>query len=142
MHRYLVVAHRTLSGPLLMEHLEQLASHGPTAFHVVAPAEPPGNHAWTESESRRTARTRLDQALARFAHVDAEFTSEVGDVDPLIAVDDVLLRDGGFDAIIVSTLPPGPSRWLQRDVPHQLEERTGLRVIHVVGTAEPLSAAG
>jgi len=41
-----------------------------------------------------------------------------------------------------STLPPGPSRWLKRDLPHRLEERTGLRVIHVVGSAEPVSAGG
>jgi hypothetical protein len=142
MHRYLVVAHHTLSGPQLLEQLEQLASHGPTAFHIVAPAEPPGNHMWTEADARRTARTRLDRALERFAAVDAAFTGEVGDPDPLLAVDDVLLRDSDFHAIVVSTLPPGPSRWLQRDLPHRLEERTSLRVIHVVGTAEPVSAPG
>ena len=142
MHRYLVVAHRTLSGPQLAERLTELASHGPTAFHLVVPAEPPGDHAWTEAEARRTAQARLDRALERFATVGAEFTSEVGDPNPLLAVDDVLLRDPDFDAIVVSTLPPGPSRWLKRDLPHRLEERTGLRVIHVVGSAEPVSAAG
>lgn len=125
-----------------MELVARLASHGPTAFHIVVPAEPPGNDNWTEAEARRTAQARLDQALTRFAAIDAAFTSEVGDPNPLLAVDDVLLRDSGFDAIVVSTLPPGPSRWLKRDVPHRLEERTGLRVIHVVGSPEPVSAAG
>jgi hypothetical protein len=141
-HRYLVVAHRTLSGPHLVERLAQLAEHGPTAFHIVVPAEPPGSHAWTEAEARRTAQARLDHALTRFAAIDAAFTSEVGDPNPVLAVDDVLLRDSGFDAIVVSTLPSGPSRWLKRDLPHRLGERTGLRVIHVVGSAEPLRAAG
>jgi hypothetical protein len=142
MHRYLVVAHHTLTGPQLAERLGQLAAHGPTAFHIVVPAEPPGDHTWTETEARRTAQARLDRALARFGTIDARFTSEVGDPNPLLAVDDVLLRDPDFDAIVVSTLPPGPSRWLKRDLPHRLEERTGLRVIHVVGSAEPVSAAG
>jgi len=142
MHRYLVVAHHTLAGPQLADLLGQLASHGPTAFHLVVPAEPPGNHAWTDADARRRAEARLDQALERFAAIGAEFTSEVGDTNPLLAVDDVLLRDPDFDAIVVSTLPPGPSRWLKRDLPHRLEERTGLRVIHVVGSAEPVPAGG
>ena len=142
MHRYLVVAHHTLSGAHLAALLEELAAHGPTAFHLVVPAEPPGNHAWTDADAHRTAQARLDQALARFASIDAAFTSEVGDPNPLLAVDDVLLRDADFDAIVVSTLPPGPSRWLKRDLPHRLEERTGLRVIHVVGSAEPVSSSG
>jgi hypothetical protein len=140
MPRYLVVAHRTLAGPRLLEVLEQLASHGPTSFHIVAPAEPPGNHTWTETEARHAAQTRLDHALERFAAVPAEFTTEVGDQNPLLAVEDVLLRDTDFDAIVVSTLPPGPSRWLKLDLPHRLEERTGLRVIHVVGSTEPASS--
>lgn len=142
MHRYLVVAHRTLAGPRLQERLTELAAHGPAAFHIVVPAEPPTTHTWTESEARHAAQARLDQAMPRLSTIPAELTSEVGDADPLLAVDDVLLRDPDFEAIVVSTLPPGPSRWLKRDLPHRIEERTGLRVIHVVGSAEPVPSAG
>ena len=141
MHRYLVVAHRTLAGPSLLELLTQLAAHGPTEFHIVVPAEPPANHAWTEAEARGAAQARLDRAMERLSTVQATFTTEIGDPNPLLAVEDVLLRDADFEAIVVSTLPPGLSRWLKRDLTHQLEERTGMRVIHVVGTAEPLSSA-
>jgi hypothetical protein len=142
MHRYLVVAHRTLAGARLQDRLAELAAHGPTTFHVVVPAEPPTGHAWTETEARHAAQARLDQAMPRLSTIAAEFTTEVGDADPLLAVDDVLLRDPAFDAIIVSTLPPGPSRWLKRDMPHRIEERTGLRVIHVIGSVEPVPSAG
>jgi hypothetical protein len=142
MHRYLVVAHRTLAGHRLQERLAELAAHGPAAFHVVVPAEPPSTHAWTESEARHAAQVRLDQAMPRLSTIPAELTTEIGDADPLLAVDDVLLRDPDFEAIVVSTLPPGPSRWLKRDLPHRIEERTGLPVIHVVGSAEPVPSAG
>jgi hypothetical protein len=139
MHRYLVVAHRTLGGSRLLDQLEQLCAHGPAEVHLVVPAEHPHSGAWTDTDARRAAEARLERALARFAVLDAVVTGEVGDADPLLAVEDVLLRDPAFDEIVVSTLPPGPSRWLKRDLPHRIEEETGLRVIHVVGTAEPVS---
>jgi len=138
MHRYLVVAHRTLGGTQLRATLDGLVAHGPAAFHIVVPAEPPHDHAWTETEARHAAQLRLDQALERLASLDAAITSEVGDPNPIEAVEDVLLRDPGFDAIIVSTLPPGPSRWLKGHLPRRIEERTGMRVIHVVGSPEPV----
>src|SRR5512132_1612286 len=59
---------------------------------------------------------------------------------PALAVEDVLLRGEAFDAIVLSTLPPGPSRWLRLDLPHRLEGKTGLRVIHVIGHPEPAAA--
>jgi len=140
MHRYLVVANRTLAGSHLFEQLSELARHDRSSFHVVVPAEPPRNRAWTESEARSIATARLEQALARFATLDADVDGEVGDADPALAVEDVLLRGEMFDAIVLSTLPPGPSRWLRLDLPHRLEGRTGLRVIHVIGHPEPAAA--
>jgi hypothetical protein len=140
MHRYLVVANRTLAGTQLLEALTELTRHDRCVFHVVVPAEPPRDHAWTESEARAAAAGRLEQALSRFSALDAEVTGEVGDADPAMAVEDVLLRGQMFDGIVVSTLPPGPSRWLKLDLPHRLEGRTGLRVIHVIGHPEPATA--
>jgi hypothetical protein len=140
MHRYLVVANRTLAGTHLFEQLSELAQHDRCSFHVIVPAEPPRNRAWTESEARSIASARLEQALKRFAALDADVDGEVGDADPALAVEDVLLRGEPFDAIVLSTLPPGLSRWLRLDLPHRLEGRTGLRVIHIVGHAESVPA--
>jgi hypothetical protein len=55
---------------------------------------------------------------------------QVGDRDPLRAVEDVLAT-GKFDEIIVSTLPRRISRWLHQDLPHRLEQKFGLPVTHV-----------
>jgi hypothetical protein len=140
MHRYLVVANRTLAGTQLLETLTELTANDRCVFHVVVPAEHPRTHAWSDGEAQATATARLEQALARFRALDAEVDGEVGDADPTMAVEDVLVRGEAWDGIVVSTLPPGPSRWLKLDLPRRLEGRTGLRVIHVIGHAEPVTA--
>jgi len=140
MRRYLVVANRTLAGPHLLETLTELTTHDPCLFHVVVPAEHPRDHAWSDGEAHAVAAERLARGLARFAALDAEVDGEVGDADPAMAVEDVLIRGEAWDGIVVSTLPPGPSRWLKLDLPNRLAGRTGLPVIHVIGQREPATA--
>lgn len=136
MHRYLVVANQTLGGEHLAATVRERAQEGPCSFHIVVPVTPPTDHAWTEGEIRAVAQGRLDRALARFREEGADATGEVGDANPVLAVEDAL-RVQGFDEIIVSTLPPGVSRWLKLDLPHRVEAAFGLPVTHVVGEAEP-----
>jgi len=136
MHRYLVVANQTLGGEHLVATVRERAHEGPCSFHIVVPVTPPTDHAWTEGEIRAVAQGRLDRALARFREEGADATGEVGDANPVLAVEDAL-RVQGFDEIIVSTLPPGVSRWLKLDLPHRVEAAFGLPVTHVVGEAEP-----
>lgn len=38
-----------------------------------------------------------------------------------------------FDEVILSTLPPGVSRWLKQDLPHRLERHFDIPVTHVIG---------
>jgi hypothetical protein len=133
-HRYLVVANQTLGGDHLLSLLQQLAEE-PSSFHVLVPATPPRDHLWTEGESRTIARKRLEDALERFGSVGVEATGEVGDERPLQAIDDVLDRDT-FDEIVLSTFPPGVSRWLRLDLPHRVEATYGLPVRHVIAPRE------
>jgi hypothetical protein len=137
MRRYLVVANQTLAGGHLLSALRDLRDKGPCSFHVVVPATPPKDHAWTEAEARHTARLRLDAATGALSAEGLEVTGEVGDEHPVEAVQDILLRGERFDAIVLSTLPPGRSRWLKRNVVRRLEGTTGLRVIHVIGQPAP-----
>ena len=58
-------------------------------------------------------------------------TGSIGDPDPVLAAVEALPRDR-FDEIVVSTLPPGLSRWIRQDIPHRLARRTDLPVRHVV----------
>jgi hypothetical protein len=130
MRRYLVVANQTLGGAHLLSLLRSLAEQ-PSSFHVLVPATPPSDHVWTEGEARAAARKHLDAALERFRSVGIEATGEVGDGRPLQAIDEVLAREP-FDEIVLSTFPPGMSRWLRLDLPHRVAATYGLPVRHVI----------
>jgi hypothetical protein len=132
--RYLVVANQTLGGEHLLSLLHELAEE-PSSFHVLVPATPPRDHLWTEGEARTIARKRLDDALERFGSEGIEATGEVGDERPLQAIDDVLEREA-FDEIVLSTFPPGVSRWLRLDLPHRIQATYQLPVRHVIAPRE------
>src|SRR5438128_1221462 len=136
MRRYLVVANQTLAGHHLLEHVRQCLAAGPSWFFVLVPATPiqtqfvPG-----EGDAEVLARRRLEGALARFRAEGASTVGAVGDPSPLRAITDAL-RQESFDEIVLSTLPPGTSRWLVEDLPTRLARATGLPVTHLVAEGQ------
>jgi cell pole-organizing protein PopZ len=136
MRRYLVVANQTLGGEHLAEKVRACLAAGPSRFHIVVPATQPQEHAvWTEGEARAIATQRLERALARFRDLGAEAEGEIGDEAPLQAIADAV-RERTFDEIILSTFPPGLSRWLRQDLPHRVERAFDVTVTHLVGEPE------
>jgi hypothetical protein len=133
MCRYLVVANQTLAGEPLVSRIRELSRSGPCAFFLIVPATPPRDHPWTEGEARATARARLDEALMRLSGLEVKVEGEVGDGNPMLAIDDAVREHGPFAEIILSTLPPGASRWLRLDLPHRVAASFGLPMTHVVG---------
>jgi hypothetical protein len=132
MRRYLVVGNQTLRSARLLRELRARLAEGPCSFHLLVPAANPHVHAfWTEGEAHAVAHQRLEEATARFADHGIAATGSVGDGNPLNAVTDLLLRME-FDTVILSTLPPGLSRWIHQDLPHRLERRIALPVRHVI----------
>ena len=139
MRRYLVVANQTLGGEHLEIKVRECLAAGPCEFHLVVPATPPQDHAtWVEGEAKVLARERLDTALTRFRKLGARADGEVGDARPLGAIGDAL-RHADFDEIILSTLPPGPSRWLRMDLPHRVDRQFGILVSHVIDERVPIT---
>lgn len=130
MRRYLVVANQTLGGVHLLSLLRELAEQ-PSSFHVLVPATPPRDHLWTEGEARTIAHRRLDDALERFRSVGIEATGEVGDEHPLQAISEALEGED-FDEIVISTFPPGMSKWLRLDLLHRVAATYRLPVRHVI----------
>ena len=59
--------------------------------------------------SRR--RERLDASLSRLREAGVDAKGEVGDAEPLQAMEDAL-RCSALDEIIISTHPEGRSHWL------------------------------
>lgn len=143
MPRILVVANLTLGGERLLEELRRRVAGGSTRVHVLVPAGAGASwHASDEAADRTAARARLERALEHYRELGAaEVTGEIGDPRPIEAVDDVLRREAAdpFDEILLSTLPPGPSRWLGFDLPRRLQRTTSVPVTHVLAR-EPASA--
>jgi len=133
--RILIVANQTAGGTHLREFVRERISAGPCTFTLLVPATPGAEHlTWTEGEARAMAEERMTEALASLRAVGAEVEGIVGDPRPLSAIGDVLL-DRPHDEIVLSTLPPGTSRWLKQDLPHRVERQFRLPVTHVA--AEP-----
>jgi hypothetical protein len=141
MMRYLVVAHQTAASPELLSKLRELATGEPEAeFVVLVPATPiPHLLAWVEGEAVEVAQRSAELAKARMGEMGiAVSRTAVGDGSPLVAIEDQLRENPvRFDAIIVSTLPLGISKWLGLDLPHRVERKFGIPVIHVVSQMKP-----
>lgn len=136
MRRILVVANKTLGGPLLLQMVQQRMDEGPCRFYVLVPATRPGEGmTWTEEHARAEARERLDRELVRLRELGADAAGEIGSGDPLAAVLDVA-RHQDFDEVIVSTLPASISRWLRIDLPHRVARSLGIPTTHVVAELE------
>lgn len=132
MKRILVVANQTLGGPALMKWLRERVAQERCAIHVLVPANV-DTQSWVldDDSDRELAETRLREALGRLTDLGVDVTGEVGDPRPVDAILDVLRRDD-FDEIVLSTLPPGVSRWLRLDLVHRVERVVTTRVIHLV----------
>ena len=139
MRRYLVVANRTLGGDHLMAKVRECVAAGPCKFHVLVPASHTHDFTWTEGGDRAAAEARLSEAIARLRASGAVITGEVGDTNPIEAIGDVLRREQ-FDEIVLSTLPPGASRWLRQDLPTRVRKQYRLPVQHIVGVEEVVRA--
>jgi hypothetical protein len=140
--RYLIVAHRTLGGPHLMEHVRSLREAGPCRFHLLVPVEHPMG-AWTDGQVAAAAKRTLQAGLDQFHDEGIIADGEIGDANPVYAVGVVLRREGAdaFAGVIVSTLPAGPSRWLHLDVVSRMRKAyPDLELIHLVAAAEPANA--
>lgn len=141
MHTYLVVAHRTLVGPPLIEHLKTLGPPDQCRLHLVVPVRHPPGHTWSDGEVEAVARAKLDEGLAAFRGLGFEATGEVGDANPVYAVTTALRRASlQCDGIIVSTLPPGVSRWLHLDAVSRIRREVDLPVTHVESSEAAITA--
>ena len=136
MKRVLVVANKTLCEQHLIDALRARQAAGPARFHLLVPASHPAG-AWTDADTEREARARLEEILDTLAVAAIPAVGEIGDASPVTAVDDLLRRES-FDEIIVSTLPSGISRWMSQNVVRRLG-RFGLPVTHVVADQSVLA---
>ncbi len=100
---------------------------------VVAPALNTPVRYWVSDEdpARREAQQRLEDSLVRLREAGVNVRGEVGDSEPLQALEDAL-RTFGPDEIVISTHPEGRSHWLERGVVESARERFAVPITHVV----------
>jgi nucleotide-binding universal stress UspA family protein len=131
--RILVVANETVGGQELRELLEQKAAGVREQILVVCPALNSRLRHWASDEdpARARAQQRLDASLAKLARLGIDARGEIGDGDPLQALEDAQ-RTFGAAEIVISTHPPGRSHWLERGVVDAARQRFDVPVTHVV----------
>jgi hypothetical protein len=131
--RILVVANETVSGETLREVIEQKSEGYAEEVLVVTPAlNSPLKH-WVSDEdgARAAAQERLDRSLELLRRAGVNARGEIGDGDPLQAIEDAL-RTFGADEIVISTHPEGRSHWLERGVVAAARERFAVPITHVI----------
>jgi alkylhydroperoxidase family enzyme len=138
MARYLVVAHLTAASPELRREVGKLAHADRSAeFTLLVPATPQSYwRTWDETEAATRATLMAEMAREILTHEGVPVARAVtGAREPLLAIEDEIREHGPYDMLVISTLPPGISRWLGLDLVHRAEKRFGLPVIHVVSEA-------
>jgi hypothetical protein len=129
--RILVVAHRTASTPLLLGEVRRRAQEG-FGFDLLVP----------DLQEGENPDTTLDLAvplLEEAAGSPVEAMAEAG-CEPWEALERAV-GTGRYAEVIISTLPLGVSRWLERDLPSRAR-KLGVPVTVVTATgrqAQPAS---
>ena len=131
--RILVIANETVGGGPLREQIEALSKGYDTKVLVVTPALNTRVRTITSDvdPAREQAQKRLEASLARLHQDGIDARGEVGDGDPLQAIEDAL-RTFGADQIVISTHPDGRSHWLERGVVTGAQQRFAVPITHVV----------
>lgn len=145
MPTYLVVANQTLGGRRLGDELRRRVEAGNATFHVVVPMTPPEHYdtSWTMEgmhhfepppdtsdaveHARQRSERQLRDLIRRVEEQGGRAEGEIGDEDPMVAVEDALDRYD-VDEVIVSTLPAGMSRWLKMDLASRLDRKLDVPV--------------
>ncbi len=134
-HRLLVIANETIEGEALLAEIDnRTAGKRRTEILLVCPALDGSRLQHLASDidgPRAEARARLQRSLTALRAVHAAVAGTVGDDDPLVATHDALAAFAA-DEVIVSTHPPGESRWHERGVIEQLRRELDLPLTHVV----------
>jgi hypothetical protein len=131
--RILVIANETVGGQTLRSTILEKSLDVREEVLVVTPAlNSPIRH-WVSDEdgARAAAQEHLDRSLAQLAEAGVQARGEIGDGDPLQAIEDAL-RTFGADEIIISTHPEGRSNWLERGIVENARERFPVPITHVV----------
>jgi hypothetical protein len=131
--RLLVVATAPVEETLLRDRVEQHAGPG-ADVRIVAPAAHLSPLQWlaTDEDDARAEAADIARSGARAVEPGTEkVEAEVGDPDPVQAIEDAL-RQFPAEEVIVVTRPGDEAGWLEKDSAEEASERFGVPVTHLV----------
>ena len=101
MHRYLVMADLGVESRELKDFVWSRGGEE-LSIHLVVPTIPDRTRlTWEEGEARLVARKLLAHGLAWMREIDPRADGKVGDVDPILAIEDAL-RASRYDSIVLA----------------------------------------
>jgi GABA permease len=142
MRDVLVVANQTLMNQDLIDAVTKRCAEGECSFTLLIPAVRAKSNTMkgmlavsvnipetgsSGPDEFDVARRRLDAAIEMFRKAGVRVDGEVGDFNPMKAID-ASLKNGHFDEVIISTLSRNVSRWMRQDLPHRVERKFNLPV--------------
>jgi hypothetical protein len=135
--RVLVIAEKPLRGRKLRGQLEAGSGAG-VELDVLAPVMASRSHHWASDvdREREEAQARLDVSLAWAAEQGFAAKGEVGDPDPLVAIEDEL-RDAGAEELIIVTDRQARTSWLAKRMLAHLRRDLEIPVREIVVDTEP-----
>jgi hypothetical protein len=142
--RLLVIANQTATGRELLEEIGNRCRGRRCEVMLVSPALVGSRAArWASDvdEGMDLARERMARSVTALRGVGVEVRAEVGDPDPNMAIEDAL-RVFPADEIVISTLSPDQSRWLEHDVVERTRREVDLPMTHVVVDLEAAQPGG
>lgn len=131
--RILVIANETLPGERLRSELAIRGATGACEVFLVCPALSSRLHFIMSDRTKGIdeAQLRLDATMESLRLAGVEATGQIGDANPLLAIEDGL-RQFAADELLIATHPPERSNWLEKRVVEQARERFDLPLTHLV----------
>jgi hypothetical protein len=132
--RLLVVTTTPVEGDLLRRRVREHSGERDAEVRVVAPASDVSPLQWlaSDEDAARESAAEVAERSAREVAPEARVTeAEVGDVDPIQAIEDAL-REFPADELIIATRPGDKAQWLEEDAGAEALERFDLPVTRLV----------
>jgi nucleotide-binding universal stress UspA family protein len=132
--RILVVADETVVGAELPREIVEKAQGLDAEVRVVFPAlNTRLRHYVSDVDpARKEAESRLDRSLEALGREGIAARGEVGDSDPVQALQDALATDDA-DEVIIATRSPSRVNWLEKEIIERAREVSDVPITYVQG---------